>query len=82
MKAIQQANEELLHLLFHWKGKEGHLIRFSIEKEESKWILSFFSVDHSGNDKHVFASFTGKNHDELNKWALDRLVSFRLKQTS
>lgn len=82
MKAIQQANEDLLHLLFDWKGKEGQFIQFSIEKDEGKWILSFFSVNYSGTDKHVIASFTGKNHDELNKWALDCLVSYRITQTS
>ncbi|MEW9670777.1 hypothetical protein [Ammoniphilus sp. 3BR4] len=78
MKAIHHANEELLHLLFDWKRKEGQFIRFSIEQDEGKWILSFFSVDESGADKHIFASFTGKNHDDLKKWAMERLVNYQL----
>jgi len=78
MKTIQNANTELLHHLFDWKRKNGELIRYSIEKGEERWILSFFSVDQTEQDKHVFASFEGKNHDELNKWVLDVLVSYQL----
>ncbi|RXT14644.1 hypothetical protein [Ammoniphilus sp. CFH 90114] len=80
MKAIHHANEELLHLLFDWKRKEGQFVRFSIEQEEGKWVLTFFSVDHLDSDKHVFASFSGKSHDELKKWALDRLVSYQISE--
>lgn len=78
MKTIQHANTELLHHLFDWKRKNGQMVRFSIEPNEEKWILSFFSVDHAEQDKHVFATFTGKNHDELNKWVLNVLVSYQL----
>jgi hypothetical protein len=80
MKNIQQANAELLRLLFDWKSKNGKMIRFSIEPTQNRWVLTFFSVDYSGNDKHVFASFVGNNHDELNRWALDRLVEYKMAE--
>ncbi|MBP1930351.1 hypothetical protein [Ammoniphilus resinae] len=78
MKTIQEANEELLQLLFCWKRKEGKFIRFSIEQVEENWVLSFYSVNTQEQDKHLFASFTGKSHDELKRWALDRLVTYTL----
>ncbi len=80
MKAIHQANEELLHLLFDWKIREGHMIRFSIEQQDGRWVLSFFSVDHNESSPHVLASFKGKNHDELKKWALDCLVTYQMNE--
>jgi len=78
LKTIQEANEELLKLLFNWKRTEGKFIRFSIEQVEQNWVLSFYSVNTQEQDKHVFASFIGNNHDELKRWALDRLVTYTL----
>ncbi|HJV44418.1 MAG TPA: hypothetical protein VJ824_01700 [Bacillota bacterium] len=80
MKSIQEVNMDLLHMLFEWKRKEGNMIRFSIEMVQNRWILSFFSIDFLEKDKHIFASFVGKTHDELKHWALDRLVEYKMSE--
>jgi hypothetical protein len=81
MKSIHQANENLLHLLFDWKRKEAQSIRFAIKQVDGIWTISFYSVGTAEDDAHTFAMFTGETHDELKKWALDRLVDYHLKGT-
>ncbi|MBO8170324.1 MAG: hypothetical protein H0Z33_00355 [Bacillaceae bacterium] len=80
MKPFHQANPALLQQLFRWKKQQGEWIRYEIvEHPSKKWVVHFYSEDQVARDRHIFASFTGENPDEMNQWAISQLVDFNLE---
>lgn len=82
MKPFEQANPRLLQQMFQWKKAQGEWIRFEmVEDPPGKWIVHFFSEDHITRDRHIFASFSGKDPDEMKRWALMQLARFNMGET-
>lgn len=81
MKPFHQANEEILKHLFRWKQQQGEWIRYDVFPDKKKqWVLHFYSVDHRDRDRHIFASFSGNNPEEMKRWALTLLASFKMEE--
>lgn len=79
MKPFTQADPDILQRLFHWKKQHGEWLRYEItEGQRGDWIIHFFSVDHEMRDRHVFASFSGHNPEEMKRWALTQLATFEM----